>query len=538
MTANQLSAPETATDLQPEMPATRWGDPAQAAPLPDGVRDLVSLVFPVQDSPARSDVTVPVSSLSADQVASLAALVGADNVVTDDAVRRVRTRGKSTPDLLRQRSGDLADAPDVVVRPADHDEVAAVLAWAQEQRVAVVPFGGGTAVTGGLVADPAGAGLTGVVSLDLGRMRRLLAIDPVSSTATLEPGLRGPEAEALLARHGLMLGHLPQSFEFATIGGFAATRSSGQSSAGYGRFDAMVVGLRVATPTGDVRLGSAPANASGPDLREVFLGSEGAFGVITEVTVRVRPLPEVKEYEGWRWQSFAEGADAMRQLAQADLLPTVLRLSDEAETAINLADPESIGGDSAAGCLMIVGYEGTPSAVAAKKLAVTTLLTDLGGTPLGADPGTSWAHGRFNAPYLRDSLLDAGVLVETLETVTFWSNRENLYTRVKAALEASLGEGAMVLCHVSHVYATGCSLYFTVAAPGGEDPLARWLPAKAAACEAIVAAGASITHHHAVGTDHKPYLTAEIGEVGARILHAVKDAVDPVGVLNPGVLIP
>ncbi|HJQ07535.1 MAG TPA: FAD-binding oxidoreductase, partial [Nocardioides sp.] len=246
MTANQLSAPETATDLQPEMPATRWGDPAQAAPLPDGVRDLVSLVFPVQDSPARSDVTVPVSSLSADQVASLAALVGADNVVTDDAVRRVRTRGKSTPDLLRQRSGDLADAPDVVVRPADHDEVAAVLAWAQEQRVAVVPFGGGTAVTGGLVADPAGAGLTGVVSLDLGRMRRLLAIDPVSSTATLEPGLRGPEAEALLARHGLMLGHLPQSFEFATIGGFAATRSSGQSSAGYGRFDAMVVGLRVA----------------------------------------------------------------------------------------------------------------------------------------------------------------------------------------------------------------------------------------------------------------------------------------------------
>ncbi|WP_232221791.1 FAD-binding oxidoreductase [Nocardioides sp. J54] len=526
--------------LQPEMPATRWGDPAHASDLPDGVRDLVGMVFPLHDTPAREDVTVPAPRLPDDLVAGLRALLGDGHVLTDDATRRLRTRGKSTPDLLRQRTGDLGDAPDVVVRPGGHDDVAAVLAWAQEHRVAVVPFGGGTAVTGGLVADP--TGLAGVVSLDLGRMRGLLAVDPLSSTATLEPGLRGPEAEALLAEHGLMLGHYPQSFEYATVGGFAATRSSGQSSAGYGRFDAMVVGLRVATPVGDVWLGVSPANASGPDLRELFLGSEGAFGVITEVTVRVRPLPEVKEYEGWRWPSFVAGADAMRVLAQADLLPTVLRLSDEAETAINLADPESIGGEGGAdgegpGCLMITGYEGTPAAVAAKKAAVTAALTDLGGTALGPEPGEAWAAGRFGAPYLRDSLLDVGVLVETLETVTFWSNRENLYTRVKSALEAAL-PGAMVLCHVSHVYATGCSLYFTVAAPGGEDPLATWLPAKAAACEAIVAAGASITHHHAVGTDHKPYLTAEIGELGAEVLRAVKRAVDPAGILNPGVLVP
>lgn len=531
------------TVLQPEMPPTRWGDPAHAAALPDGVHDLVSLVFPLRDTPARTDVTVPAPRVSEAQLAGLRAIVGDEFVVLDDATRRQRTRGKSTPDLLRQRAGDLSDAPDVVVRPDGHDQVLAVLAWATAERVAVVPFGGGTAVTGGLVADPDAAGLTGVVSLDLGRMRRLLALDPVSSTATLEPGLRGPEAEALLAERGLMLGHLPQSFEYATIGGFAATRSSGQSSAGYGRFDAMVVGLRVATPAGDVRLGVSPANASGPDLREVFLGSEGAFGVITEVTVRVRPLPEVKVYEGWRWTSFAEGADAMRALAQADLLPTVFRLSDENETAINLADPDAIGGEDGAdgegpGCLMIAGYEGTPEAVAAKQAAVTAALTALGGRPQGTAPGEAWAQGRFNAPYLRDSLLDVGVLVETLETVTFWSNRENLYTRVKAALEEALGEGTMVLCHVSHVYATGCSLYFTVAAPGGDDPLARWLPAKAAACEAIVAAGASITHHHAVGTDHRPYLTAEIGEVGAEVLRAVKRAVDPVGVLNPGVLIP
>ncbi|HWJ80824.1 MAG TPA: FAD-binding oxidoreductase [Nocardioides sp.] len=524
---------------QPEMPATRWGDPALAGPLPDNVRGLVSMVFPMSDTPAAAEVDVPPTVLAADHLAALRGLVGDDAVVLDDATRRLRTRGKSTPDLLRQRSGDLADVPDVVVRPGGHDEVAAVLAYCGEHRIAVVPFGGGTAVTGGLVVGAAERpAYAGVVSLDLGRMRRLLALDPVSSTATLEPGLRGPEAEALLAEHGMMLGHYPQSFEFATIGGFAATRSSGQSSAGYGRFDAMVVGLRVATPAGEVRLGSAPANASGPDLRELFLGSEGAFGVITEVTVRVRPLPEVKVYEGWQWPDFATGADAMRALAQSDLLPTVLRLSDENETAINLARPDAIGGEGSGGCLMIVGFEGTPEAVAAKQAAVTAALEKLGGTALGREPGEAWAEGRYAAPYLRDALLDVGVLVETLETATFWSQRDKLYGAVKDALQGALGEGTLVLCHVSHVYPTGCSLYFTVATPGGEQPLERWLAAKAAACEAIVRCGAAITHHHAVGTDHKPYLTAEIGEVGVAALRAVKGALDPAGILNPGVLIP
>ena len=461
-------------------------------------------------------------------------------MLTDDETRRLRTRGKSTPDLLRQRAGDLSDAPDAVVRPGTHEEVAAVLAFAVEHHLAVVPFGGGTSVTGGLVARR--EGYAGLVSLDLIRMKRLLAVDHTSMTATLEPGLRGPEAEALLAAEGLTLGHYPQSFEFASIGGFAATRSSGQSSAGYGRFDSLVVGLRVATPRGELRLGSAPANAAGPDLRQLILGSEGAFGVITEVTVRVRKLPAEKVYEGWSWPSFAAGADAMRTLAQSGLLPTVIRLSDEAESAINLARPDSIGGDSVdsgpGGCLMITGYEGEPAANAAKRSAVTALLESLGGTCGGTEPGESWAQGRFNAPYLRDSLLDVGVLVETLETATWWSNREALYAGVKTALEQSLGEGTMVLCHISHVYETGCSLYFTVAAKEGDDPLAQWQKAKAAASDAMVAAGATITHHHAVGTDHKPWLTAEIGELGGSVLRAVKADLDPTGVLNPGVLIP
>ncbi len=519
----------------------RWGDPAAATALPDTARGLIDMVFGLDERPAAPSVTLPDSGLSATLLDGLRELLGAENVLTDDEVRRLRTRGKSTPDLLKARDGDLSDAPDAVVRPGDHDDVAAVLAYAVEHHLAVVPFGGGTSVTGGLAARR--EGFSGVLSLDLIRMKRLLHVDPVSMTATLEPGLRGPEAEALLAEHGLTLGHYPQSFQFATIGGFAATRSSGQSSAGYGRFDALVVGLSVATPTGRLDLGSAPANAAGPDLRQLVLGSEGAFGVITAVTVRVRALPEVKVYDGWRWPSFTDGATAMRTLAQSGLLPTVIRLSDESETAINLARPDEIGAegadpDSGASCMMIAGYEGTPEAVAAKRDAVTAVLTGLGGTNLGEEPGQSWSHGRFNAPYLRDSLLDVGVLVETLETATFWSNMDRLYTDVKAALESSLGQPSMVLCHISHVYETGCSLYFTVAAKEAEDPLPQWLAAKAAASDAMINAGATITHHHAVGTDHKPWFAQEIGEVGVRILRAVKADLDPTGILNPGVLIP
>jgi alkyldihydroxyacetonephosphate synthase len=522
----------TAVEMHPQ----RWGAPSAATVLPDSALGLVELAFGLQDRPPVEGATPPPPALDDALLDGLRAVVGAEHVLTDDATRTLRTRGKSTPDLLRARAGDLGNAPDAVVRPGGHAEVEAVLAWAVDHRVAVVPFGGGTCVTGGLAARR--DGFAGLVSLDLVRMRRLLAVDEVSMTATLEPGVRGPEAEALLADHGLTLGHYPQSFRHASIGGFAATRSSGQSSAGYGRFDAMVVGLTAATPTGSLHLGSSPANAAGPDLRQLLLGSEGAFGVITSVTVRVRRAPAVTSYEGWRWPSFDTGSEAMRTLAQSGLLPTVLRLSDESETAINLADPSSIGGADDPGCLMVTGYEGTASFVEARRAAVTAVLADLGGTPLGAEPGEKWAHGRFDGPHLRDALLDHGVLVETLETATFWSNRERLYADVKAALTSTLGDGSLVLCHVSHVYETGCSLYFTVAARQAEDPLAQWQAAKAAASDAIVAAGATITHHHAVGTDHKPWLAREIGDVGVRVLRAVKAELDPTGILNPGVLIP
>jgi alkyldihydroxyacetonephosphate synthase len=263
------------------------------------------------------------------------------------------------------------------------------------------------------------------------------------------------------------------------------------------------------------------------------------------VSVRVRAVPDVTMYDGWRWASFADGVAALRTLAQSGLRPTVLRLSDESESAVNLADPDAIAGSggssTAGGCLMIAGYEGPAARVEAERSAATDLLAGLGGTNLGEEPGRAWEHGRFAAPYLRDSMLDLGVLVETLETATFWSGVDRLYADVKAALERVLGADgapALVLCHVSHVYETGCSLYFTAAARQAGDAIEQWLAAKTAAGDAIAAAGATITHHHAIGTDHQPWLIDEIGEVGVRVLRAVKAELDPTGVLNPGVLIP
>jgi alkyldihydroxyacetonephosphate synthase len=519
---------------------SRWGDPAEAAPLTESARGLVELAFGPTEGLSTTplqEVSLPPVGMEGNLLAGLRAIVGTDNVDTGREARVRHTRGRSTLDLLRMRAGDASEAPDAVVGPADHDEVLAVVGWCSENRVALVPYGGGTSVVGGLGAP--GEGYAGVVSLDLRRLDRLVSVDAESRTAVLEAGLLGPEAEALLAEHRLTLGHFPQSFEYASIGGFAATRSSGQASSGYGRFDAMVVGLTAATPIGTLSLGSAPASAAGPDLRQLLLGSEGAFGVITSVTARVRPAPEVRTYDGWRFESFEAGLAGLRDLAQAGVAPTVLRLSDENETALNLARPDQVGGASSGGALMITGFEGDAAAVEARRAVVGSRLQAAAGLALGQEPGQAWEAGRYDGPYLRDSMLDVGVLVETLETATFWSNLPRLYDAVSAALTRALTDASpLVLCHVSHVYETGASLYFTVAARQDGDGLAQWGRAKAAACDAIVGAGATITHHHAVGRDHKPWLAEEIGPVGVEMLRAVKERLDPAGVLNPGVLIP
>jgi alkyldihydroxyacetonephosphate synthase len=509
----------------------RWGDPAQVVELPAAALDALKHLG-VRRPPAPVEPTA--SSTPDDVVVKLLAQVlGDENVKTDLETRWGHTRGYSTPDLLRHRAGDTTDMPAAVVYPGSHDEVQALLIACSEHHVAVVPYAGGTSVVGGLA--PQGMEF---VAVDLGRLDRLVEIDEVSRTATIEAGVRGTAAEALLAERGYTLGHFPQSYEGASIGGYAATRSSGQSSAGYGRFDQMVVGLTLATPRGTIELGRAPMSAAGPDLRQLVLGSEGSLGIITSVVLRIRPRPVERSFEGWRFDSFDQGLTAIRRLAQDGPLPTVLRLSDEAETAINLADPDVLGGGSG-GALAIVGFEGTRTAV--RRAEVAEVLTAAGGEPVGEGPGETWRQGRYRAPYLRDPLLDEGALVETLETAGFWSALPALKTGVTEALVNSLsGQGTppIVLCHLSHVYETGASLYFTVISAQTDDPLAQWRKAKTEASQAIATAGGTITHHHAVGTDHRDAYVEEIGPLAVEALQAVKQVLDPNGILNPGILIP
>ncbi|MFI6483105.1 FAD-binding oxidoreductase [Nonomuraea sp. NPDC050663] len=509
-----------------------WGDPAKARELPEPIVKLLHDLLGVR--PPVAPVAMEQVRLAEPVLPALDELRAITRVSTDREARVRHTRGKSTPDLMRMLAGDGSDAPDAVVSPGSHDEVLAVLRVCAAERIAVVPFGGGTSVVGGLA--PAREGFAGVIALDLARLDRLVSVDADSMVAVFEPGIRAPEAERLLGEHGLTLGHFPQSFEYATLGGFAAARSSGQASAGYGRFDDMVVGLTVATPGGTLELGRAPKSAAGPDLRQLVLGSEGAFGVITSLRLRVRRAPAVQEYEGWRFPAFQDGASAMRSLAQRGLLPAVLRLSDETETMIGLAKPESIGGGGEGGCLAIAGFEGSSGTPAdrARWDAARAVLAEHGGACLGEEPGQAWAHGRFSAPYLRDSLLAAGATVETLETATFWSNLPRLYDAVRLALLGALGN-PLVMCHISHVYETGASLYFTVVTSAD---LETWEAAKRQVNAAIVSADGTISHHHGVGRDHREAYAEEIGPLGVEILRAVKERLDPAGILNPGVLIP
>jgi len=477
--------------------------------------------------------------------------VGAENVFTAAEDRLRHAAGSGYVDLARLRNGALEAAPDAVVMPRSATALRRVIEVCAAEGVAVVPFGGGTSVVGGV--EPLRGGHGRLISLDLGAMRDVV-VDERSLTARLGAGLRGPEAETALARFGLTLGHFPQSFEYATIGGFAATRSAGQASSGYGRFDALVSSVRLLAPAGELSTLETPHTAAGPALRELVIGSEGVLGVIPEVTVRVRPAPAIRRYEAWMAESFAAGAEIVRTLAQGPGLPTVIRVSDEEETegSLALSGPRGLGGRAfegylrlrgrRGGSLLIVGFEGDEEGMARRRALTVRALRAGGAVYLGQTAGQAWEHGRYQGPYLRDTLMGMGAMVETLETSHTWSRLGELHAAVGEAIRGALeGQGTpgLVFCHLSHAYADGASLYFTFisrARRGAE--LEQWAAVKRAACEAIVAHGGTITHHHGVGRDHAPYMEAEVGAVGLDALRAVKEQLDPAGVMNPGKLLP
>ncbi|ALE05123.1 FAD-binding protein [Arthrobacter sp. ERGS1:01] len=549
------------THLTEEVPRSvwyGWGDPARARPLSRGALEFLRRTLrldavAVNHPPVSlADVRLGPATLDDAVLAELAAITGPENVATDRTERILHAGGKSTPDLLRRRSGDALDAPDAVVFPGNSGEVGQILALCVKRQLAVVAFGGGTSVVGGV--EPLRGRFAGVITLDLRRMNRLLHVDPVSRTASFEAGIRGPAIEAALAPYGFTLGHFPQSHQEATLGGYVATRSAGQASTGYGRSDDLVKAVHLETPAGPFDAGSpAPGTAAGPKLLDVVVGSEGALGVITSATLKVSPAPAEKVYGAWSFPSFEAGAQALRKLrhdgGRGDM-PHVCRLSDTDETASTfklggwktgaLARYLALRGQRNPALALFV-WEGDGRQARARMRRSARLLRRAGGIPLGPLPGRSWEHGRFAGPYLRDELLSRGVFVETLETAATWSRLEETYTSVRRAILTALeskGGAAFVQTHISHVYSDGASLYFTFLAGLEADGLAQYTRVKAAASAAIVAACATITHHHGVGTDHAPYMGAEIGELGVKVLAGIKRTLDPEGIMNPGKLIP
>ena len=529
-----------------------WGDPA-ISPRLDAealavLRERIGELEPWPLARALADFELPpAESLPA----ALTDAVGAEAIFTSSEDRLRHASGRGYADLARMRGGSLAAAPDAVVLPADAEALRRVLEICAAEGVAVVPFGGGSSVVGGV--EPLRGPHQRLISLDLAALHGV-AVDRRSLTATLGAGLRGPEAEAALAAEGLTLGHFPQSFEYATIGGFAATRSAGQASSGYGRFDALVSSVRLVAPAGDMQTLETPHTAAGPALRELIVSSEGVLGVIPEVTVRVRPVPVVRRYEAWMAESFEAGAEIVRALAQGPGLPDIVRVSDEEETqgSLALSGPRGLQGKlfggylglrrRRGGALVIVGHEGDEESVARRRALTVRALRAGGGANLGEAAGKSWEHGRYQGPYLRDTLMGMGAMVETLETSHTWSRLGELHDAVATAIHRSLdGQGTpgLVFCHLSHAYADGASLYFTFIARGRHGAeLEQWAEVKRAASEAIVATGGTITHHHAIGRDHAPYLEAEVGRTGLDVLRAVKEQLDPAGVMNPGKLFP
>lgn len=511
--------------------------------------------------PVPTSIALRSSRLEIPAFAALSLRLGPEGVRTDEAARVQHTYGKSYRDLLRLRQGEVLHPPDAVVYPADHDQVVAVLDWARSAGARVIPYGGGTSVVGG-VEMPAASDDRPFVVLDLARMDRLLHLDAASRLARLQAGVMGPELERHLGAQGFTLGHFPQSFEFSSLGGWIATRSAGQFSGRYGKIEDMVMALKVATPAGTLETPLVPAHAMGPDLVQWLAGSEGIYGVITEAVMRVRPVPAVRDLRGFLFASFDGAVRAIRELLGQDHHPTLVRLSDEHETEAMFKLREEPAGagqewlqragrwvatrggrrEFSGTCLLLVGFEGSVADTVTGWEAVTPLLKRHGAMSLGRSIGDAWYRGRFELPYLRDTLLDRGVMVDTLETATTWSKLMELYVAVDGALRRAIadqGTPAFVMCHVSHTYLEGASLYFTFAArqlPGKE--LEQWEAAKRAATEAIVQHGGALSHHHGIGQEHAPWLARSVGPLGVKSFRAVRQALDPDGLMHPGPLLP
>ncbi len=523
-----------------------WGDDTIPYPLPASapafLDEWVGRAAPPRDATlAEVLATVPPSRLPAHPL-----------VRTEPSDRLRHARGQSLPDWVALRAGRVAAFPDGVAYPLTEEDVAELLAYAAAAGARLIPYGGGTSVVGHVNPE---AGGPPTLTVNLRRMNQLLRFDSVSHLATFGAGVAGPELEAQLRARGFTLGHFPQSFEYSTLGGWVATRSSGQQSLGYGRIESLFAGGTLLAPAGALRLPPFPASAAGPDLRQLVLGSEGRLGILTEATVRVSPLPEHEEFHAVFFPEFAAGLTAVRQIVQGRWPLSLLRLSTPRETltTLALAGHErliglletllSVRGVGEGKCMLLCGFTGRAADARATREQVLDLCRAQGGVSAGRRFGNQWMESRFRTPYLRNALWDVGYAVDTLETATTWDNVPRLLAQIEDALQgAPIGDEQRVhvFTHLSHVYPQGASIYSTYLfrlAAGPDETLARWAALKGAASRAIVAGGGTISHQHGVGRDHAAYLAAEKGQLGLDALAAAARCFDPEGRMNPGVLL-
>ena len=508
---------------------------------------------------AFEDVTLPEQKNNEAFLAAIGAGLGEGQVVDDKKSRLVHAAGKSFRDLWLMRHGQVQFAPDYVVYPDTEEDVALVVRAAHEHGVVLVPFGGGSNIAGCLVPSDRGGRM--VVSLDMCRMHRVLEVDRYSLTARIQPGVYGQHLEDQLAEHGVTLGHFPDSFLHSTLGGWVATRSAGMQSDIYGKIEDMVISLRMVTPSGTIITRTVPKSSNGIDIKHLCIGSEGILGVITEVVVQVHHKPEKEDWYGWLFPDFTSGLDAIHECHRGDCMPTVTRLNDPKKTALSFAfkHPKTGIKDKIAKafkwyignvkkidfnqcCLMVVKYEGTPQAFSRIKNRVTAIYKKHRGVCLGAEPGRSFAKVKFDFPHLRDYVMDRSIMADVSETATTWDNLRTLHESGLADVEQAIkdtGVDAWVGCHLSHSYRTGASLYFTFGCLQREGrEIEQYLYVKKAAEDAFMKNGGTLSHHHAVGTEHLPWVEEDLSPTGLKAVKALKAGLDPNDIMNPGKIIP
>ncbi|MEO8094117.1 MAG: FAD-binding oxidoreductase [Pseudolysinimonas sp.] len=512
------------------------------------------------EKPAFDKMTIPKSIAAKPLLSALATIVGEGHVSTDDMERVVHVYGKSLRDLVRIRANLVQRYPDVVVYPADEAETQKVVDAAVAADVVIIPFGGGSNIAGSL--EPRATEKRVILSLDMGRMRKVVEIDEESGLARIEAGAQGPDLEEQLNAKGWTIGHFPDSFTHSTVGGWVATRSSGMQSDKYGDISDIARGLRVVRPGGTLVVKPHPSASNGPSVKEMILGSEGRLGVITEVTAQVHRVPEKRDVYAYFFPTWEAGIAAMQEIAESDAAPSITRVSDGPETRFSLSTSKESKGFSkflsgtvlpsmmkAKGwknldqdiCLSFIGFEGGESHAKLQKKLVDKIVSKHNGMGVGTGPGVLYDQKKFDTPYLRDFLLDRGAAGDVSETAMPWSKVNQVHSAASAAAYRAydeLGIKGWIMSHMSHSYHSGACLYFTFAFVFDKDPLGEYDHVKSAIQQAFVDNGSSISHHHGVGLEHAPWLEGDISAEGVKVVSGLFTVTDPGGNLNPGKIIP